>query len=450
MEVISQASKTILAILKTPKRSDCRYRKMHFCVEHPVDQGVLLYHTLTKELIFLTREEYDRYLELEYLRQQWFVVPEDTNDKQCADLVKWVLSARLKQKQDIVSYTIFPTTDCNARCFYCYELGRSRIPMSRETALKAVQYIKNHCGGKKISISWFGGEPLYNQMAIDTICTGLREEGIAYSSTMTTNAYLFDADTVKKAAEFWNVQRVQITLDGTEAVYNRVKAFVSPADNPYQRVLHNIEMLLDASVSVTIRMNMDLHNAENLILLAQELAQRFGHRKNIGAYVRHLFKGNESLADAHTAEEWELRDEYMRRIEEKLDQVGMIPRIGVSTKMRFNHCMADSGNAVTILPDGNVGVCEHFSETEFVGHLDRDDLDVSVLNSWKEKTPPIAECVACFHYPDCVMLKKCPNGNKCFLQHRELIHRSTARKMENEYRRWQSKEELPEENQEFC
>jgi len=29
---------------------------------------------------------------------------------------------------------------------------------------------------------------------------------------------------------------------------------------------------------------------------------------------------------------------------------------------------------VTILPDGNIGLCEHFSEDEFIGHIESDHL----------------------------------------------------------------------------
>lgn len=451
MKVISRANETVLAILRKPKSTDGKYRKMHFCVEKLLDDGVLLHHTLTKELLFLTQQEYEHFLELDYLRERWFVVPEDTKDKEYADLVKWVLTTRQKKGKEITAYTIFTTTDCNARCFYCFELGRSRMPMSQETALKVVQYIKKHCGGKKVSISWFGGEPLYNQEAIDTICTGLREEGIAFSSTMVTNAYLFDEDVIKRAVDLWNLKRVQITLDGTEAVYNRIKAFIYREGSAYQRVLGNMERLLDASISVVIRMNMDMHNAEDLLLLAQELAQRFGGKENINVYAHHLFKGDEAMAETHTEEEWALRDEAMCRIEECLKQSGLSSQKGLTKNMRLSHCMADNGNAVTILPNGNIGLCEHFSETEVIGHIDREGFDTAVVESWKATTPKIEACATCFYYPDCVMLKKCPSGNKCFLQYRERRLRQTVRQMENEYKKWQKQEDNAQSNvDEFC
>lgn len=451
MKIVSQANETILTILRKPKSTDGKYRKLHFCVEKHLDNGVLLYNLLTKELLFLSQEEYSHYLEQDYLREHWFVVPEDTKDKEHAGLVKWILSTRQKKSKEITAYTIFTTTDCNARCFYCFELGRSRISMSKETALKVVQYIKKNCGGKEVRISWFGGEPLYNQEAIDTICTGLRNEGIAFSSSMITNAYLFDADVVKRAVEMWNLKCVQITLDGTEAVYNRIKAYIYREGNPYQRVLENMERLLDASVSVVVRMNMDMHNAEDLLLLAQELSECFGGKNNIKVYAHHLFKGDEAMAETHTEEEWALRDEAMRRIEGCLTQRGLTTKKGITKKFRLNNCMADNDNAVTILPDGNIGLCGQISESEFAGHVDKEGLDSNVVKSWKETTPEIEACATCFYYPDCVMLKKCPSGGQCFLQHRQRRLRMTLLEMENEYQKWQKKEEYSKSDDgEFC
>lgn len=58
------------------------------------------------------------------------------------------------RKKKTKSYTILTTTDCNARCFYCYELGRSRIPMSEQTAHEIADYIS----APKVNIHWFGGE----------------------------------------------------------------------------------------------------------------------------------------------------------------------------------------------------------------------------------------------------------------------------------------------------
>lgn len=439
MEIISAANETVLAILKNINNADPPYRLMYYCAKSPTEDGVLLFNLLTRELVLLTDEEYAHLTELDYLKQRWFVVSDTANEKEYADLVKWVLQIRQKKSCNITGYTIFPTTDCNARCFYCFELGRSRLPMSQEIALKAVKYIKEHCGGEKVSISWFGGEPLFNQEAISIICDGLRREGVEFKSKMVSNGYLFDTETVKTAVEKWNLKRVQITLDGTEMVYNKAKAFIYREGSAYQRVLSNISLLLDAGVRIQIRLNMDLYNAENLIDLVEELKRRFGERKGIYVYAHHIFDCNKPLATTHSDEEWEERDQAMKRLQEKIDACGLSGQCGINKNVKLNFCMADSGKAVTVLPDGHIGLCEHFSESEFIGHIECVNLDQAVVESWKERIPEIPECASCFYYPDCMQLKKCSNGSVCFRQLRQDLLRKTRQRMKNEYERWKTK-----------
>ena len=436
MQIISQANETVVSLLKRYQKPVENGRMMKYCAQAQVEEGTLLFNLLTRELVLLTPEECDNATRLEYLQKNWFIVPQDTNEKELASFIRWFLKARQPKNPPITGYTIFPTTDCNARCFYCFELGRSRMPMTQETALKTVEYIKAHCGGKRVKISWFGGEPLYNQQVIDTICDGLRREGIEFYSFVVSNGYLFDDAVVRKAVESWNVKNIQITLDGTESVYNKTKAYIYKGTNPYQIVLGNIERMLDAGLPVVVRMNMDLYNAEDLLELSKELGNRFGGRKGFRAYARHIFSNDQPIAERHDAEGWKIREEAMRRIEEQLAQSGIVSKRGISRGIKLNFCKADCGHAVTILPDGNIGLCEHFSESEFIGHMDREGFDQEMVNSWKELIPEIPECADCFYYPECIKLKKCANTSVCFLQHRQWELRRTQQQMVNEYRNW--------------
>lgn len=451
MQIISKANESVLTILKKFLKQDGCSRWSQYCVETPVEQGVLVFNHLTRELLLLTNEEYEHYTELEYLKEHWFVVSEDTKEKELADLVKWVLSARQQKPKDITGYTIFTTTDCNARCFYCFELGRSRIPMSCETAEKVLQYIKDHCGGKKVSIRWFGGEPLFNAEVIDLICNGLREAGIEFRSSMVSNGYLFNDEMVQKATSLWNLESTQITLDGTEKVYNKIKAFIYRDTNPYEIVMENIDRLLTAEIPVAIRLNMDLHNAEDLLALSKELARRFANKKGISVYAHHLFNADVSNAELHTDDEWNKRDAAMKRIEQALQESGLHRESGILKTIKLNHCMADSGKSVTILPDGNIGLCEHYSESEFIGHIDREGFDQDVVARWKERIPEIPECEKCFYYMDCIKLKKCTSDSVCFWHFRDKKLELTKRAMEVEYRRWQKNAATDEdEDNEFC
>lgn len=451
MTILSTPNESILQILKPFRKTAPSYRLLKYCIQAPVEEGVLWFNPLTRELLLLSHEEQENWAEIEYLKDHWFIVPEDAQEKEYADLVRWVLCSRKKKADAITGYTIFTTTDCNARCFYCYEMGRSRIPMSQETARKVVQYIKNHCGGKEVHLAWFGGEPLFNMGVIDTICEGLRQEGITFRSKMISNGYLFNDEVVRRAVERWNLTRIQISLDGTEAVYNRSKAYIYREGSPYQVVMANIGRLLDASVPVSIRLNMDLYNAENLLALVEELAERFHGKPGLHIYAHHLFDKDKPMAEMHSDEEWDARDRAMARLTEKIAQLGLATRRGIAKKLRSNHCMADSGNAITILPTGDIGLCEHFSENEFIGHIDREGFDKAMIASWKETVPALPECAGCFYYPTCWRLKKCANSSVCFEQLRRERRRQTEQEMLYEYKKWLANaaaEEMLEED--FC
>lgn len=447
MEIISPAYDPALAILKRFRKRSPRGRLMKYCARLPVAEGVLLLNLLTRELVLLTEEEYAGLTQQEYLWERWFVVPEQTDEKELADFVRLVLVSRRKKSGPITRYTIYTTTDCNARCFYCFQKDRSRIPMSQETAEKIAAYIIDHCGGKPVKFTWFGGEPLYNAAVIDTICAGLRRAGIEYTSYMMTNGYLFDDEMVARAAGLWNLRNVQITLDGTEAVYNRAKAYIYPEGNPYQVVLANIGRLLDASVAVAVRLNMDLYNAGDLMELVDELARRFRGKKGLHIYAHYLFREDTPSAQLHSAQGWEARDQALARLTERIAQLGLASGAGIRRTLKANYCMADSGNSVTIAPTGEIGLCDRYSDSEFIGHIDREDFDQAAVESWRETLEPFAECPDCFHYPECWRLKKCPTSNNCFPQQRNLLLRICQRQMAAEYDHWKNQtgpEELPD------
>lgn len=451
MIVISEANESVLTILKLFLKKEVGTRWSQYCVHKTVLDGVLVFNLLTRELVLLTKDEYKNFAELDYLKERWFVVPEGVREKEMADFTKLVLSTRQPESKKITDYTIFTTTDCNARCFYCFELGRSRIPMSCETAKKAVRYIKEHCGGSKVNIGWFGGEPLFNVEAIDTIAHGLHNEGIDFTSKMVSNGYLFNEKIVQKAVESWKLKSVQITLDGTEKIYNKVKAYIYRDTNPFRIVLNNISRLLEANIRVSIRLNMDLYNADDLLTLSEELAQLFSGRKGISVYAHHLFKNGTPDAELHSEMEWMKRDTAMNRLNETLEMNGLLANNGISKNIKLNHCMADSGKAITILPDGNIGLCEHYTESEFCSHLDRTDFDATIVKSWKERVPEIPECAECFYYMDCIKLKKCSSSRICYQQFRQEKLNSIQRAMLCEYAHWQGKTKTEDNSSDiFC
>ena len=425
MKILLNMTEPLEGLLKP--QQPCKgepYRLMHFVVRQSVGDGLLLYNVLTKAVVLLDEEETHRMDEdpasVPGLVENWFAVPQSHDDRRLAREVRAVGRMLAKPVQSLKSYTILTTTDCNARCFYCYEKGRSRIPMSDETAVATARYIIRNSPDGKVRLRWFGGEPLYNKKVITLICSILKDAGVEYSSSMVSNGLLFNDETVIEAVQSWNLNKIQITLDGTEEIYNRVKNYVAPVGNPFQRVLDNIRRLIDAKVHVNIRLNIDRHNADDLFLLAEQLGEVFGDNPRLKVYSHSLFEAcTPGAAVRHTdAQRKEIFDKQVQ-LRERLQELGLSRTVRIGHSLRLNRCMADGDDSVVILPDGHIGKCEHFSDSEWFGHVSEPERDESVIRSFKELRPDIEACAECSLYPDCFRLSKCEETVHCYPEERE-------------------------------
>lgn len=431
MKLIQDYASILVGLLKDQQiRESESYRLMHFVVQQPVEEGLLLYNVMTRAVALLSQEEAQKMAEdpasVPDLIAKWFAVPMDHDDRKLAQEVRAVGKMLEKRPKGITGYTILTTTDCNARCFYCYEKGRSRIPMTEETAEKVAAFIIQNCHGEKVKLRWFGGEPLYNKGVISIICGRLREAGIEYRSSMVSNGYLFDDKVVAEAAKHWNLKKVQITLDGTEDVYNRSKAFIYTDGSPYQRVLGNIHRLLDANVQVIVRLNIDRHNADDIFNLTDFLISEFAGQKLFGVYSHTLFEAvSEETAVVHTdfqrRELFEVRMLLQKKLREgKIALVKELP-----DKLRLNNCMADNDASNLILPDGHLGKCEHYSDDHWFGHLNSPDRDETVLMDFKRLREEIDACEDCPFYPECYRLIMCEETVHCYPEQREEMLQQT-------------------------
>lgn len=445
MRVLSAKNGYIKNLIDEQKiNTNIKHRPFKYISTVEVDDGMILLNNLTDESIFLDSKENQTFLQLtdftnetlQYLVKNYFLVPEDFDDLTFSKNVEDTISLiyRSYRKRPIDSFTIFPTTDCNARCFYCYQHGCEFITMSQETAEDVADYILKNKADKELLLRWFGGEPLYNSIAIDIITEKLIENGIPFKSIMTTNGYLFDSDMIEKAKNKWNLTRVQITLDGTEEIYNKVKAYIyADGTSAYKRVIDNIEKLLQNDIIVNVRMNMDEHNVKDLFILTDEILKRYKKYDNFYAYV-HLLYSNSCDEMKNRSEE---KEEYLRT---KCDELLAIIRAEGKNKTRnfedytflnvVNHCMADTDSSVMILPDGKLGKCEHYLEDHHIGTIHDDKIDLDNINWFKTLTTICAKCDDCELRSRCRTLKYCHSTRKkCSETEKRRIKDSISNKL---------------------
>ena len=421
MEIVKKPIKSIALIWKSPKRINQRtlYRPMKYLLHTQVDEVLLLHNVVTAETVLLNEEEKALFEGLptkystsmnELIDHHFVVADEFKEDKSVIQLR--ALLRKLNPSKRVTGFTILPTTECNARCYYCFESSHKRCTLTEEMCTDVVEYISDKCKNEPIEISWFGGEPLVGNKQISQICSELKERGISYKSSMVSNAYLFDEALIQKAKNDWNLNSVQITLDGTEEVYNRTKAYVYPKDNPFKRVLRNIELLLDNGIAVNIRLNVTDKNYRDLEELIELLSDRFNGRNGFSCYSHAVYEGvgfepleyddfNRKVVDAKTAE-----------LDGILMEKGLLGSFAKLPYLRFIHCMADNDSCRVIYPDGKIGMCEDKPSSDGVGDIYHDILDEEMHGRYKE-SKQIEGCNSCCLYPSCVNLKICPDTGKC-------------------------------------
>lgn len=160
--------------------------------------------------------------------------------------------------------TILPTYECNYSCWYCIQ-KHTPVEIDYDKFDLIIKYVKKYLIENKIEsyvLSWFGGEPLTQPKAIEYVSSRLlrfcEENGIEYSSGITTNGALLSEDVIKMLMSY-KINHYQIALDGDEEAHNRIK-FDDNSNSSFALILSNMSNLLrvNKEAVLTLRLNYTL------------------------------------------------------------------------------------------------------------------------------------------------------------------------------------------------
>ncbi len=441
MITVVEPKQHIAALWSKPTVRDGEtFRMMRYVLRVDHEGKVLLHNVVTGQLVVLDQDEADvvdilpmQYSStMEQLIDAHYLVSNQFDEHQRVLKMRTILhkmdEADAFPPKAITAYTILPTTACNARCYYCFEHGVPTVTMTEQIADNAVRFISNHSGSeRKVSIRWFGGEPTVAAHRIDRICYGLRSNGIQYSSSMTTNGYLFDEEMVLRAKTLWNLKSVMISVDGTEKNFNDIKSFINAKDNPYQRVLRNIGLLMDQEIKVELRMNFDLGNYQDFSALIVEVSERFHGSKLLQV---HVFPVEGEYPDKagrilHGSDEW--FDGKIAELNDAARECGLFHREMELPSLFFSTCSAGNPSSMVITAQGDLARCSgHFyEEGQIIGNITDDVIDYAACKFWHQFADP-PKCRDCVFFPSCVLIEECPAKVLCFLkelyrQHEEAV-----------------------------
>jgi uncharacterized protein len=195
-----------------------------------------------------------------YLFERGFLVKEHTNEYRRIQ----VGFGQEQYRNDILQLILLASEDCNLRCAYCYEdFARGTMrPWVRSGIKRLIE--RRLSTLRQLTISWFGGEPLYGFQAIEDLAPFFvevtREHSISFASHMTTNAYLLRPEVAEKLLS-WKINDFQITIDGLQDDHDRNRPG-RDGQPTFAVIVENLKSLAarKENFTVTIRFNYDRHN----------------------------------------------------------------------------------------------------------------------------------------------------------------------------------------------
>ena len=302
--------------------------------------------------------------------------------------------------------------DCNLRCKYCFagtgDYKGNREFMSEEVALKAVDFLIENSGNRKIlEMDFFGGEPLLNFDVVKKTVEYANEKASALGKkflfTMTTNGVLLKGEIADWLNE--NMENVVLSLDGRKEIHDDVRKTIN-GKGSFEVIIENFKNFIATrgDKSYYIRgtfTNKNLDFAKDVLFMADS------GFKEISLEPVVLEKGHElAISDEmipEIKEEYKrLAREYIKRRKEgkgfhffhfTIDLEG-----GPCLSKRVNACGA--GNEYfSVTPIGDIYPCHQFADKPefYMGNVFEGKINEEIRAKFKNSSLFTREgCEDCF------------------------------------------------------
>ena len=325
--------------------------------------GYLLFNTMSLAFIRILENDINTWLELKenpdsykdfsnsnFLLKARIIVEnqEDDLNVYLADILK------NRYNSSDMALTILPTRGCNFGCIYCYEQDRPNIAMSEQTEDAIVRFVKSNSNLKRLSVVWYGGEPLLNFDSIVRLTKKFQQLGIEYSAKIVSNGYLLTKDKAEKMKGL-SIRNIQITFDGSEQIHNQRRALLG-GQATYRTIMENLKYLLEVNkeITVDIRTNIDRRNKDDYNTFYRSFKSEINDSRvtMYPGFVSDLLS-SECVSPEHNISEGGYKAQFVLDIFDKygIEIKSFLP------KYRRHSCVASKYFAFVIGPEGEIYKC---------------------------------------------------------------------------------------------
>ncbi|HEY0018596.1 MAG TPA: radical SAM protein [Longimicrobium sp.] len=346
----------------------------------------------------------------DYLAKRGYLVRTGTNE---LNLFRYKYMQQ-QWRQDVLQFILLASEDCNFRCVYCYEKFE-RGTMAPETREGLKRLWKARAPQlKHLSLSWFGGEPLYGWEAIEDLepfANQLaRDHDFSLGQSMTTNAYLLTEERATRLLD-WGCNNYQITVDGLPEEHDckRVGRDGSPT---YHVILDNLRSMAQrkADFTIDLRVNFDRNNFPRLGEFMETISEDFGHDPRFQMRFRAVGKWGGPNDDSLNVCGVTDQKEVLRGLQKKAVEVGLAQESGIAdvASLGSQVCYAARPYNLIVGATGKLMKCTvvlYEMEENVVGQLHPDgtvELRDEQMAHWV--TPHFESdsmCKSCYVLPGC-------------------------------------------------
>lgn len=345
-------------------------KKSDYNIRIPLENIVVYYNSYTDQFLALSHQadkvfndaEWKGKFEVIYpsqftkLKELGFII--DSNRDELSEI-------RFQNKQEAFNsreqfMMVYPTQDCNLKCWYCYE---SHVPdsfMSKEVQDRIVRQIEKRVelnAFDSLKVAFFGGEPMlgFEEIAYPLakrLKKTVTDAGKSFQTFFVTNATLIGPKEIGMLKEL--NPYFQITLDGNREKHNAVRIRKNGPEPTYEDILGSIRGIIDqiyrpgnyGQPIITIRINYDNHT----LLHLPELIADFGDidRSAIMIHLERVWQTKDSVNDEQRM--------LLKDTIHKLITQGFYVSHGCFGNKRVS-CPAESVNYFIVNYDGNLYRC---------------------------------------------------------------------------------------------
>ena len=250
--------------------------------------GFLLFNTMSLAFIRINEQDIDMWKKLRetpdsytnFQNYDFLIKARILVDNQEDDLNVYLADVlKNRYNSSDMALTILPTRGCNFGCIYCYEQDRPNVLMNEQTEKAIVKFVCSNSNLKRLSVVWYGGEPLLNFDSMVRLTKMFKQLNIEYSAKIVSNGYLLTkekADLMKDLA----IRNIQITFDGSEEIHNQ-RRFLLGGQPTYRKIMDNLKYLLSINKEITIdiRTNIDRRNKDDYNKFYQDFKSEINDKR---------------------------------------------------------------------------------------------------------------------------------------------------------------------------